>query len=240
MSGHSKWSTIKRAKGAADAKRGKLFTKLGKIITVAVSKGGSDSDTNPALANAITKARQNNMPKDNIERCIKKAAGEKNAGNYMELTYEGYGIGGSAVIVNVLTDNKNRTAGDVRHAFDKFGGSLGSNGCVSFMFNRVGRIIIDEESAGLSEDEMFEMVIEAGADDVKLEEGVFEIITDQNNLNSVADFFTNKGLTFLSSGVELVSENTVELDDKKYATFEKMTDMLEDNDDVQSVFHNVK
>ena len=238
MSGHSKWNNIKQTKGKMDALRAKTFTKYGKIISVAVKLGGADPNSNAKLRDAIAKAKANNMPNDNINRCIKKASGEGTGGNYEDITYEGYGIGGSAVIVNCLTDNKNRTAGDVRHAFDKHGGALGSTNCVSFMFDRLGQIVIDK-NCGHSEDEILEWGLEAGADDVVTEDEVYNVVTSPANFNEVRDYLQNKGLTFLSADVSLVPQNYVDLNDEQYAVFQKMLDELENNDDVQDVYHNV-
>jgi YebC/PmpR family DNA-binding regulatory protein len=238
MSGHSKWNNIKQTKGKMDALRGKLFTKYGKIISVAVKLGGADPNSNPKLRDAIAKAKANNMPNDNISRCIKKASGEAGGGNYEEITYEGYGIGGSAVIVNCLTDNKNRTAGDVRHAFDKHGGSIGGSNCVSFMFDRLGQIVIDK-NCGHTEDEILEWGLEAGADDVITDDEVYTVVTTPSNFNAVRDYLEEKGISFLSADVNLIPQSYVDLDDDKYAVFQKMLDELEENDDVQDVYHNV-
>ena len=238
MSGHSKWNNIKQTKGKMDALRGKLFTKYGKSISVAVKLGGADPNSNPKLRDAIAKAKANNMPNDNITRCIKKASGESGGGNYEDITYEGYGVGGSAVIVNCLTDNKNRTAGDVRHAFDKHGGAIGSTNCVSFMFDRLGQIVIDK-NCGHSEDEILEWGLEAGADDVITDDDVYTVVTSPLNFNDVREYLENKGLTFLSADVSLIPQSYVDLDDDKYAVFQKMLDELENNDDVQDVYHNV-
>ena len=237
MSGHSKWNNIKQTKGKMDALRGKTFTKYGKIISVAVKQGGPDPDHNPKLRDAIAKAKANNMPNDNITRCIKRASGEGSGGNYEDITYEGYGIGGSAVIVTCLTDNKNRTAGDVRHIFDVHRGSVGSNGCVSFMFDRLGQIVIDKD-CGHSEDEILEWSLEAGADDVNTDD-VYTIITSPENFNAVRDALEAKGLTFLSADVDLVPQNYVDLSDEQYTIFQRMLDDFENNDDVQDVYHNV-
>jgi len=238
MSGHSKFNNIKHTKEKMDAQRGKVFTKIGKEIAVAVKMGGSDPNSNPKLYNLIVKARNNNMPNDNIQRSIKKAAGELGGGNYEEITYEGYGVGGSAVIVNVLTDNKNRAAGDVRHIFDKFGGSLGQSGCVSFMFERKGVFVI-EKTENLDEDQLFEWAIEAEADDVVDEGEVFEVYSSQEKFNSVQQALQEKGVKFLSANIELVPNSYIDLDEKQQESFEKMIDSLEDNDDVQDVYHNV-
>lgn len=238
MSGHSKFNNIKHTKEKMDAQRGKIFTKIGKEIAVAVKMGGADPNANPRLFNAISKARSNNMPNDNIQRSIKKASGELGGANYEELTYEGYGIGGSAVIVNVLTDNKNRSSGDVRHIFDKFGGSLGSNGCVSYLFTRLGVMVV-EKADGIEEDQLFEWVIEAEGNDLVDDGDVFEVYTEPSKFEQVKNYLEEKGIKFLSANIELVPENYIDLDEKQYVSFSKMIDALEDNDDVQEVFHNV-
>ena len=238
MSGHSKWNNIKNTKGKMDALRGKTFTKYGKIISVAVKLGGGDPNSNPKLRDAIAKAKANNMPNDHITRCIKKAMGEGSGGNYTDITYEGYGIGGSAVIVNCLTDNKNRTAGSVRHIFDKHNGSIGSTNSVSFMFDRLGQIVIDKNCSH-TEDEILEWGLEAGADDVITEDEVYTVVTSPSNFNDVRDYLEQKGLSFLSADVELVPQNYVDLDDDQYAVFTKMLDEFENDDDVQDVYHNV-
>lgn len=237
MSGHSKWHNIKNAKEKSDAQRGKIFTKIGREIAVAVKLGGSDPDVNGKLKDIISKAKQNNMPNDTIMRSIKKASGELGNINYEECTYEGYGIGGSAVIVRCLTDNKNRTAGDVRHAFDKFGGSLGSLGCVQFMFDKKGVLVL--EKGKLNEDEIFLMALEAEAEDVKEEDDFYEILTKPENLNSVKDKLEKAGLNFISSEIEYIPQNYVILEAKQLETFNKMVEKLEESDDVQEVIHNV-
>ena len=237
MSGHSKWHNIKNAKEKSDAQRGKRFTKIGREIAVAVKLGGSDPDVNGKLKDIISKAKQNNMPNDTIMRSIKKASGELGNINYEECTYEGYGIGGSAVIVRCLTDNKNRTAGDVRHAFDKFGGSLGSLGCVQFMFDKKGVLVL--EKGKLNEDEIFLMALEAEAEDVKEEDDFYEILTKPENLNSVKDKLEKAGLNFISSEIEYIPQNYVILEAKQLETFNKMVEKLEESDDVQEVIHNV-
>jgi len=238
MSGHSKFNNIKHTKAKMDAQRGKIFTKIGKEIAVAVKMGGSDPNSNPKLANVISKARSNNMPNDNIQRSIKKAAGELGGGNYEEITYEGYGVGGSAVIVNVLTDNKNRAAGDVRHIFDKCGGSLGSTGCVNFMFTRLGELVI-EKADTFTEDDLFEWAIENEANDVVDDGDVFEVYTEPDKFNQVKDALEAKGIKFLSADISLIPSSYIDLDENQQASFERMIDMLEENDDVQDVYHNV-
>lgn len=237
MSGHSKWHNIKNTKEKSDAQRGKIFTKIGREIAVAVKSGGADPEVNGALKNIIAKAKQNNMPNDTIVRSIKKASGELGSINYEECSYEGYGVGGSAVIVRCLTDNKNRTAGDVRHAFDKFGGSLGALGCVQFMFDKKGVLVL--EKGNLSEDDVLLLALEAEAEDVKDDGDVFEILTDPKQLESVKSALEAKGLNFVSTEVEHIPQNYANLDEKQLETFSKMVDKLEESDDVQEVIHNV-
>ena len=237
MSGHSKWHNIKNAKEKSDAQNGKIFTKIGREIAVAVKTGGADPETNGKLKDLISKAKQNNMPNDTISRSIKKASGELGNINYEECSYEGYGVGGSAVIVRCLTDNKNRTAGDVRHAFDKFGGSLGSLGCVSFLFDRKGVLVL--EKGNLSEDDVLLLALDADAEDVKDEGDVYEIVCAPENLTNVKSKLEESGLNFISSEVEFIPQNYVDLDEKQCDTFQKMVDKLEESDDVQEVIHNV-
>ena len=238
MSGHSKWNNIKRKKEKTDGARAKIFTKIGRELAVAVREGGSaDPNANSKLKDCIAKAKANNVPNDNIERIIKKAAGDGNAEQYESITYEGYGPSGIAVIVETLTDNRNRTAGDIRHYFDKYGGNLGTTGCVSFMFERKGQIVIERE--GLEEDTVMEDALEAGASDFNAEEDVFEISTEPDDMGTVRDALEAKGYTFLSAEVAEVPSTTVDLTDED--AIEKMTkllEMLEDNDDVQEVYHN--
>lgn len=237
MSGHSKWHNIKNAKEKSDAQKGKIFTKIGREIAVAVKTGGADPETNGKLKDLISKAKQNNMSNDTISRSIKKASGELGNINYEECSYEGYGVGGSAVIVRCLTDNKNRTAGDVRHAFDKFGGSLGSLGCVSFLFDRKGVLVL--EKGNLSEDDVLLLALDADAEDVKDEGDVYEIVCAPENLTNVKSKLEESGLNFISSEVEFIPQNYVDLDEKQCDTFQKMVDKLEESDDVQEVIHNV-
>ncbi len=236
MSGHSKWHNIQAKKGKTDAARGKIFTKIGREIAVCVKQGGSDPNVNSKLKDIIAKAKQNNMPNDNIERSIKKAAGELGSVNYEAITYEGYGVGGSAVIVECLTDNKNRTAGDVRHAFDKHGGSMGSNGCVSYLFKRKGIVIVEDvkDAEALMLD-----AIEEGAVDVQEDEDSVEIITEANEHSKMHEALEKKGYNVVSSETALVPDLYVDLNAEQQAKFERMVDALEDLDDVQEVYHNV-
>ena len=236
MSGHSKWSTIKNKKGKADAARGKVFTKIGRELAVAVKLGGPDPASNSRLRDVIAKAKANNMPNDNITRSIKKASGELGNINYEELSYEVYGIGGAAVIVETMTDNKNRTVGEVRHAFDKFGGSLGTNGSVSFMFDKKGVIVIDTEAG--DEDTVMEAALEAGAEDFSAEDGAYEITTAPEDFSAVREALEGQGYEFLSAEIDMVPQTMTSLSEEQRKQFEKMLDMLEDNDDVQNVYHN--
>ena len=238
MSGHNKWSKIKNAKEKNDQQNAKMFTKIGREIAVAVKLGGPDPNSNTQLKNIIAKARGINMPNDNINRSIKKASGELNTINYETMTYEGYGVCGSAVIVYALTDNKNRTASDVRHLFDKFGGSLGSNGCVSYLFTKKGVIYV-QRGTGISDDDMMMMALEAGAEDIVTEDEVFEIYTTPDTFESVKENLENAGVTIADSGLDMIPSNYVTLPEDKVATFTKMIDLLEDCDDVQEVYHNV-
>ncbi len=237
MSGHSKWNNIKRKKEKTDSARAKIFTKIGREIAVIVKQGGPNPAENSKLKDAIAKAKAANVPNENIERIIKKAAGEGDATNYEELTYEGYGPGGVAVIVETLTDNRNRTAGDVRHYFDKCGGNLGQSGSVMFMFSRRGQIVIEAE--GLDEDTVMEAALEAGAEDFNFDGDVFTIDTDPNEMGAVREALEEKGYSFLSAEVAFIPQTTTELtDEEAVAKMEKLIDMLEDNDDVQSIWHN--
>jgi YebC/PmpR family DNA-binding regulatory protein len=239
MAGHSKWANIKHTKGKNDAARAKLFTKLGKVITVAAKNGGADPTMNPALRDAISKAKSQNMPNTNIDRCIKKATGEDGDANYESITYEGYGINGSAVIVETLSDNKNRTASDVRHMFDKYGGSLGTTGSVGFMFDQKGLITI-EKSDDFTEEQLFEWIIEAEAEDMVTSEDGYEIFTAPADFSKVKDYLEGKNLKFASADVEYIPQNYITLEDKKLESFKKMLDKFEDNDDIQNVYHNVE
>ena len=238
MSGHSKWNNIKNKKAKGDAARSKIFTKIGREIAVAVKAGGPDPNSNSKLYDIVQKAKANNMPNDNITRSIKKASGELSAVDYIEIVYEGYGIGGSAVIVECLTDNKNRTAGDVRCAFDKNGGSLGQTNCVSYMFDRRG-VVVAENTTGLDEDSAFELAIEAGADDVSVEDGMVEMTCDTTMLAAVRDAVVAKGLNLVSAEMVWLPQTMVTLEGDNLMKFQRMLDTLEDNDDVQNVYHNV-
>ena len=239
MSGHSKWHNIQARKGKTDAQRGKIFTKIGREIAVIVKNGGADPVSNSKLRDVIAKAKQNNMPNDSIQRAIKKATGELAGVNFEETTYEGYGIGGSAVIVECLTDNKNRTAGDVRHSFDKHGGSLGATGCVSYLFKRKGLIILERQE-GVDSDDVLMKALESGAKDVVEEDDAFIIETNPDEINDVVEALKSFGISVNEYNVELVPDMYVELDEEKQAKFEKMIEALEDLDDVQNVYHNVK
>ena len=236
MSGHSKWSTIKRKKGANDAQRAKIFTKIAREIVVAVKAGGPDPDNNSSLKDAIAKGRAANMPNDNINRTIKKAAGTTEGDNYENITYEGYGPSGVAVIVETLTDNRNRTAADVRHAFDKFGGNMGQNGCVSFMFDRKGVIVIENDD--IDEDTITMDALEAGAEDIEIDEECIEITTAPEDFHAVRDALEEK-YTFSSAEISMVPQTMTAIDDEEQVVqMSKMLDLLEDNDDVQNIYHN--
>ncbi len=238
MSGHSKWHNIQQKKGKTDAARANVFTKIGRELAVAVKEGGPDPNSNSKLAQVIQKAKDNNMPNDNITRSIKKASGELGTINYEEMTYEGYGVGGTAIIVDALTDNKNRTAGDVRHLFDKFGGSMGTTGCVSFMFKRKGVITIAK--ADTDEDELTMIALELdGFEDINTEdEEVFELYTDPSSLQSVRQGLEANGITILSAEADMIPDNYVDPTAEQQATIIKMIDKLEELDDVQNVYHN--
>ncbi|MDY7026806.1 MAG: YebC/PmpR family DNA-binding transcriptional regulator [Spirochaetota bacterium] len=237
MSGHNKWSSIKHKKGAQDAKRGKIFTKIIKEITVAARNGGGDPDSNPALRNAVTKAKNENMPKDNIERAIKKGTGELEGVDYLELTYEGYGPGGVAILIEALTDNKNRTAADIRSIFTKRGGNLGENGCVSYLFQRKGIISFDAES--FSEDDIFEAALEAGAEDVTRTGDEIDVLTKPDDFSTVSDALTAAGFTPLRAEISMIPDATVSLDTETTIKALKLIDMIDDHDDVQSVSTNL-
>lgn len=239
MSGHNKWSKIKNVKAKNEAQTSKLYTKIGREIAVAVKSGGADPNSNAKLKNIIIKARSANMPNDNITRAIKKASGELGAVNYEAITYEGYGPAGSAVMVYVLTDNKNRTASDVRHCFDKFGGSLGANGCVSYLFDRKGLIVV-EKGIGISDDDITMHVLESGADDVDITDVEYDIYTSPENFDAVRTYFENNNIPMVSAEVTMIPQNYVTLPEDKVNSFTKLYDALNDNDDVQEIYHNVE
>ena len=237
MSGHSKWHNIQQKKGKSDAARANIFTKIGREIAVAVKQGGPDPNSNSKLRDAIAKAKDNNMPNDNINRSIKKASGELNSINYEENTYEGYGVGGVAFIVETLTDNKNRTAGDVRHLFDKFGGAMGVSGSVSFMFKRKGVIAVAKSD--IEEDDLMMYALDAGAEDILTEdEEVFEVLTAPGDLAAVRTSLEEAGVKILSAAVDMIPDMEATPTEEQQATLLKMIDKLEEHDDVQNVYHN--
>ena len=241
MSGHSKWHNIQKTKGAADAKRAQAFTKIAREMIVAVKEGGGIADPayNSRLATVITKAKAANMPNDNIKRVLEKAAASGSGDNYETITYEGHGPCGVAVIVETMTDNRNRTAGSVRHHFDKYGGSLGTNGCVSWSFDRKGVIIIDNEDGDYDEDAVMMDALDAGADDFNAEDNVFEITTDPDAFNDVVKALEEKNYAFVSADISLVPQTYVKLEsDEDIKNMEKLLDMLDDNEDVQNTYHN--
>lgn len=238
MSGHSKWANIKNKKEKTDAQRGKVFTKIGREIAIAVKEGGADPANNSKLRDVIAKAKANNMPNDNITRSIKKAAGEGGSVNYEEITYEGYGPGNMAVIVEVLTDNRNRIAAEMRHIFDKSGGNLGASGCVSWMFDKKGLIVI-ERSALLDEDEVMMQALDAGAEDFNAMEDAFEVYTAPADFSAVREALEAAGYTFISAEVRMLPQNTVNVEDAETVEkIERFLERLDDNDDVQEVYHN--
>ena len=239
MSGHSKWNNIKRKKEKTDGQKAKIFTKIGRELAMAVREGGSgDPAVNSRLKDAIAKAKANNVPNDNIDRCIKKAAGSKDGNNFEEITYEGYGPSGVAVIVETLTDNRNRTAGDLRHYFDKFGGNLGQNGCVSFLFTQQGVVIIENDGS-LDEEKVMDDAFDVGAEDVNFEEDAIEITCQPNDLRNVREGLEAKGYTLASAEVAQIPSTTTTITDPELVIkMNKLLDALEENDDVQNVFHN--
>lgn len=240
MSGHNKWSTIKQKKGKNDAARAKIFTKIGRELMVAIRDGGSaDPSVNSKLKDCIAKAKANNVPNDNIDRIIKKAASGNEGANYEAVTYEGYGPSGVAVIVEALTDNRNRTAGEVRHYFDKFGGNMGTPGCVSFMFERKGVLIIEREELDKDEDVVMEDALEAGAADFEADDDIFTIYTEADDLGAIRDDLSAKGYVFASAEVEQVPNTYTAIPDAAICEkMQKMLDLFEDNDDIQNVWHN--
>lgn len=239
MSGHSKWANIKHRKGKQDALRGKIFTKLGKEIAIA-AKDGADLSSNRKLADVVAKAKSNNMPNDTIARAIKKGSGEMEGINYEEITYEGYGPSGIAVIVKTLTENRNRTAGEARHIFDKYGGSLGTLGCVSFMFDQKGLIIV-EKTDKVEEEELMMLALDCGADDFAVQEDSFEIYIAPENFSEVRQKLEDAGIEMASAEVTMIPQTTVEVTDAEVIKkFTKMLEMFDENDDVQDVYHNAE
>ncbi|HAO21617.1 MAG: transcriptional regulator [Desulfobacteraceae bacterium IS3] len=236
MSGHNKWSTIKHKKGAADARRGKIFTKLIKEITVAAKMGGGDPAANPRLRSAVLAAKAENMPKDNVERAIKKGTGELEGVTYEEITYEGYGPGGAAVLVEVMTDNKNRAVADIRHIFSKSGGNMGENGCVSWMFKKKGYFSIDKKAA--EEDKLMEIALEAGAEDVRDDGDAFEVITAPEDFEAVKKALDTALIKYQDAEVTMLPQNTVSLQGKEAEQIMRLMEILEDNDDVQKAYTN--
>ena len=240
MSGHNKWSTIKQKKGKNDAARAKVFTKIGRELIVAIRDGGSaDPNVNSKLRDCIAKAKTANVPNDNIERIIKKAASSSEGDNYESVTYEGYGPSGIAVIVEALTDNRNRTAGEVRHYFDKFGGNMGTPGCVGFMFSKKGVLVVEREDFDKDEDTVMEEALEAGASDFEADEDIFTIYTEPDDFSAIRDELAAKGYEFVSAEVEEVPSTYTKIEDEETkAKMQKMLDMFEENDDIQNVWHN--
>ena len=238
MSGHSKWHNIAAKKGKADAARGKIFTKLGRELLMAVRSGGPDINSNSKLKDVVAKCKANNMPNDTIDKAIKRAAGEGNQENYEEVVYEGYGPNGVAIIVNATTDNRNRTASDVRHIFDKFGGNLGTNGCVSYLFDRKGVIVLEKEETKLSEDDLMLLAIEAGAENFETGEDYYEITTTPEDFSSVREALEKEGLTFAEADVQMVPQTYITLDEEHGRKMGLLIENLEDLDDVIEVFHN--
>jgi len=238
MSGHSKWANIKNKKEKTDSQRGKIFTKIGREIAIAVKEGGGDPANNSKLRDVIAKAKANNMPNDNITRSIKKATGELGSVNYEEITYEGYGPGGVAVIVEVVTDNRNRTAAEMRHIFDKSGGSMGATGCVNWMFDRKGVIVV-ERSASIDEDEIMMAAVDAGAEDFVALDDAFEIYTSPADFSGVRETLEQAGYEFISAELQMLPQNTVNVQDEEtIQKIQKLLERFDDNDDVQDVFHN--
>ena len=236
MSGHSKWHNIQAKKGKADAARGKIFTKLGRELLIAVKEGGPDPAGNSKLKNVIAKCKAANMPNDTINNAIKKASSSNE--NYEEIVYEGYGPAGVAIIVEASTDNKNRTAADVRHVFDKSGGNLGTTGCVSYMFNKKGVIVIEKASTSMTEDELMMLALDAGAEDFVADEDVYEITTDPSEFTNVREKLEEAGIEFLEAEVQMIPTTTVKLDENGVEKMERLIEKLEDLDDVANIYHN--
>ena len=237
MSGHSKWHNIQAKKGKTDAQRGQIFTKLGREILIAVKEGGPDPASNSKLRDVIAKCKANNMPNDNIDRSIKKAAGEGSTANYETLTYEGYGPGGVAVIIEAMTDNRNRTAGDVRHILDKFGGNLGTSGSVSWMFDKKGVLVV-EKSDKLSEDDLMMMAIDAGAENFEADDEVYEITTSPEDFSKVREALEGQNVEFLEAEVKMVPQNYMSLDSEGCRKMNLIIEKMEELDDVQEIWHN--
>lgn len=237
MSGHSKWANIKRKKGANDAIRGKITTKIGREITIAVRMGGADPTGNMRLKLALSKAKANNIPKDNINRAIQKGLGATEGSNYEEITYEGYGPGGSAIMLDILTDNRNRTAADVRHLFSRFGGNLGETGCVGWMFKQKAVFVVEKETFG-DEDALMDIVLEAGAEDMRSEDDVFEITAEPADFDAIETALGEKGIETASAEITMVPDNTVKVEGKDAEKLQNLVDALEENDDVQNVYGN--
>ena len=240
MSGHSKWHNIQAKKGKADAAKGKIFTKLGREILIAVKAGGPDPTSNSKLKDVIAKCKVNNMPNDTINNSIKKASGEGSNKEYEEITYEGYGPNGIAVIVEASTDNRNRTAADVRHVFDKAGGNLGTTGCVSYLFNKKGVIVIDRTTTDMSEDDMMMLALDSGAEDFSADEECYEITTSPEDFSKVREALEAKNLEFVEAEVQMVPTTTVEVPEEAVEKVERLIDNLNDLDDVMNVYHNAE
>ena len=238
MSGHSKWHNIAAKKGKADAARGKVFTKLGREILMAVKAGGPDINANSKLKDVVAKCKANNMPNDTIDKAIKRAAGADNNENYEEIVYEGYGPSGVTIIVNATTDNRNRTAADVRHVFDKFGGNLGTNGCVSYLFDKKGVIVLEKEETNLSEDDLMLLAIDAGAENFESGEDYYEITTSPEDFSKVREELEKAGLTFAEAEVQMVPQTYIALDAESARKMGLLIEHLEDLDDVSEVYHN--
>ncbi|MBQ9315169.1 MAG: YebC/PmpR family DNA-binding transcriptional regulator [Clostridia bacterium] len=238
MSGHSKWNNIKNKKEKSDAQRGKIFTKLGREILVAVKEGGPDPSSNSKLKDVIAKCKANNMPNDNIERSIKKAAGDGNLANYEDVVYEGYGPNGVAIIIEAMTDNRNRTASDVRHILDKFGGNLGATGCVGWMFDKKGVIVIERASCKMDEEELMMEALEGGADNFESDDEFYEITSTPEDFSNVREYLEGKGLEFVEAEVKMVPQNYMSLTEDAARKMGLIIEKLEELDDVQDIYHN--
>lgn len=238
MSGHSKWHNIQAKKGKTDAARGKIFTKLGREILIAVKQGGPDVSTNSKLKDVVAKAKANNMPNDTINNAIKRAAGAGTGENYEEVVYEGYGPNGIAIIVEASTDNRNRTAADIRHIFSKHSGNLGTTGCVSYLFSRKGIIVIAKENCKFSEDELMLLALDSGAEDFSADDECYEIITTSEDFSNVLESLEKEGLEFEQAEVSMIPSTYIKLDEQASIKMQKILDALDDNDDVSAVYHN--